>query len=274
VYTNVYRHLSKFLSDAGGQNEFPNGSVDGSPPAGHLAPIAFATQVKKDIYFVLPFRGSVQFKIPIRFVAQSHSAKSTKNVFLHAELADSIYCHNLERHFNRIGAAREMVIAADKGRNEYIAQVLYKIPSIPPNTRLEILDFIFPRGSTVLPVKTKAVSKDKVPLTILSKILYFSPIILSLDAEDLMPRKTVVNVHFRKGRISDLEGVKRHEDKLIKEMKITEPSEATFIGFTKFVRTTEYPGLDIYEAEPQSITGYNVVISGRGLQVREKLRDW
>jgi hypothetical protein len=167
---------------------------------------------------------------------------------------------------------------SDKGRTEHIVRALYKFPSIPPNARINLTDYIFLKGSSIIQRETNARTKDGVPVVIPWKLHYGFPITFTVDGEDVLPSSGKVNLHCRSGDIENFSTVKREENRLIKEMRSgvrKGPSgEVAFIGFKNFskhpVEDGEGEPIKILGAVPASMMGANGRITSRGLITRGK----
>ena len=220
-----------------------------------LSARVFGDHVANKIYVVLPFDGETIFSVPISYVIRTSAQRSIKNVYLHVELSDLIYINKLERSLDKLAEAREISFFSDKGRNQHIARVLFKLKSVPPGTRFSLQDFIFAKDPTVNPFGTEVTFKDGKRGVVQGKVLGAWPISLTLDGDDVLPWVGEVTIHFRKGDIGDFVSVKREENRLIKEIEESgaekvRPADATFIGFRKFSeRPVEGSDLKIIDAD-------------------------
>ncbi len=276
-YTSIRRHVFDFVEDAAKRQKQARPPSHIPVQSHELAAFVYDKEVANEIYVVLPFDGETIFSAPIRFVIETSSPKSVKNVYLHLELADSLYLHQLTRSVDKIGAGREINVFTDKGRNEHIARVLYKLPSIGPQVRFVLWDRIFAKDPTLIPIDTPVTLKGGEQMVVSSKILTALPVALTLDGEDALPWSGEIKIHFRNGNIEEFTAVKRAENRLIKELmrsgvQKVRPTEATFIGFKKFSKhPVEGGGLKILDADPDSIMGVNVRITPRGLEPHGKV---
>ena len=271
VYTSVRRNVTDLVENTAVESGQRRDIVRNSVQSHALSLSVYAEQVAREIYIVLPFDDKTHYSVPIRFIVEASSPKSVKDVFLHLEMSDFWYRHKLGRAPDKFSAARNISVMTDEGRSEHIARVLYKIPSLPPATKILIQDFIFAKSPTITPFETAVKTKDGKSGSIAGKYVICIPLSLTLDGEDVLPLSATFRIHFRRGDIEDFKTVKREENRLLKETTNVQLAEATFIGFKKFVKRGEFEGVNLMEADLDSAVGVNVRITPRGLEPRNNL---
>jgi Putative serine esterase (DUF676) len=267
VYRGVYRRASEFVANTSTPAKGGAAPTRSSGAAEQLSVYAYGDNVASEIYFVLPFDGKSSFAVPIRFIVRNRSQKSIKNIHVHLEMNDGLYVHELERSLDKISAAREISVITSSGRNEHIARVLYKIPHVPPLSRIVLSDFLFTNEPTV---KTIAPGIN---------LVMSLPITMTVDGEDVLPWIGQISVHARAGDINDRLSIKRQQNQLIKEMARrpngVKPANVTFIGFRKFIRrNVPAARREIIDADLISVVGFNARITPRGLEERSDLSDF
>ncbi len=189
------------------------------------------------VYFLLPFDGETTYSVPIQLILGNRSSRTIRNVNLSLEMSESLYLHFLERSVDPLAAVRKVQIAADTGRNEHVAKIIYHIPELPPQTRFTIGDYIFARRSTVLDFDvplTDAATSGAVRI----KAVLSMPIKVTVDAFDTPPLKSEVRVQFRDGNIGEFDTFKRQEQALMQEIlrqgSTIAPQDITIVGYRKF----------------------------------------
>ncbi len=235
-----------------------------------LSVALFHETVCDDILFILPFKKGSAFIIPMQFTLTNATDRDSQSAHLNVEVSDHLYQHALPRVMDASPVARSASLVLDKKPGEHIVRLRYGIPALLSGARMTVADLIFAADDTKVPFETRAKTKDEVDVNVKGTFTYAYVLKVTLDGGDVFPWSGQFDLQFRSGHIENFLDIRRQEWHDIKNSGGTRKKwkKTTYIGFTDFSKKGKtIEGVDIFEANPLSIIGYNVKITSRGIEV-------
>ena len=169
------------------------------------------------VYFVLPFKPNRKFLIPLSLTIKNEGSVSAKDVEVFMEMNDSLYFRDAERRISGIAAARNVVIAAEEGRNKNMTTTYKKIGNLPPGQTVHIIDEIGIDRTTVVEVPVEITTKDDVKATLNIRTIVALIVNIKVTHENAPPIDKNLSLQFRKGSANRTKQFLAEEGRLIQE---------------------------------------------------------
>ena len=169
------------------------------------------------VYFVLPFKPNRKFLIPLSLTIQNEGSVSAKDVEVFMEMNDSLYPRDAERKISGIAAARNVVIAAEEGRNKNMTINYKKVGNLPPGQTVHIIDEIGIDRTTVVEIPFDVTTKDDVQVKLGMRFIVALIVNIKVTHENAPPIKKNLNLQFRKGSAKTTKQFMAEEERLIQE---------------------------------------------------------
>ena len=207
------------------------------------------------VYFVLPFKPNRKFLIPLSLTIQNDGSVSAKDVEVFMEMNDSLYVRDSERKVSGIAAARNVVIAAEEGRNKNMTVTYKKVGNLPPGQAVHIIDEIAIDRTTVVEIPLDVTTKDDVKAKLNIRSIVALIVNIKVTHENAPPIKKNLHLQFRKGSAKTTKQFLGEEGRLIQEFAKKGQDVSFprwFIFFEEFVPVGE-PSYRIYRANHNSV---------------------
>ena len=133
------------------------------------------------------------------------------------EMNDSLYFRDAERQVSGIAAARNVVIAAEEGRNRNMTTTYKKLGNLPPGQTVQIIDEIGIDRTTVVEVPVEVTTKDDVKVKLNIRTIVALIVNIKVTHENAPPVTGTLRAQFRKGSAKRTKQFLAEEGKLIKE---------------------------------------------------------
>jgi hypothetical protein len=210
------------------------------------------------VYFVLPFKPNRRFLIPLSLTIKNEGSVSAKDVEVFMEMNDSLYARDSQRKVSNIAAARNVVIAAEEGRNKEMTISYKKVGNLPPGQTVHILEEIAIGRTTVVEIPVEVTTRDEVTVTLNIRTMVALIVNIKVTHENAPPLNKNLRLQFRKGSAKTTNQFLAEEGRLIQEFakKGQDLSIARrFIFFNEYESvgvTAGKPSYHIYRADHNS----------------------